>query len=140
METDTWQDASSVVDTLGLRAICPEIALRVKERLPRLKRDDLLRHVGVDRLDEAVHVAHLVDAATAAFALDALLLRGEGARARAAAVVAAKGAVSTAEIAATLGVTVQSVTRLANAGAPPRDVRAVRLQMALRAGRPALPL
>ncbi len=140
VQTDTFQDASSVVDTLGLRVICPDIAPRVRERLPRLRRSELLRFLGVTELTGAAHLAHLADAAMAAFGLATLGLRGEGARAREAAVAAiigapGEGAVSKVEIAGALGITPQAVGRLSTRGAPARDVRAVRLQMALRAAR-----
>lgn len=139
LETDALQEASSLPDTLGLRVLCPEIALRVKERLPRTKRDMLLVPLGVAALEEEVHVEHLAEAAAAAYALEALPLRGDGARARAAAAVAARRDVGTGAIARALGITVPAASRLAARDAPARDVRAVRLQMALRAARPPAP-
>lgn len=137
-EIDTWQDASSVVDTLGLRVLCPEIATRVSEHHPRLKRPSLLEHLGVEELDKGMHIEVLADAAMGAFGLDALTLRGDGARARRAAVAAVGGAARTADIARALGVEAAAVRRLATEGASAREMRAVRLQMALRVARPAV--
>ncbi|MFZ5476214.1 MAG: hypothetical protein ACOZNI_05510 [Myxococcota bacterium] len=135
VETDRYQDASSVVDTLGLRVLCPEIAPRLRQHHPRLQREVLLRPLGVDALAEAVHLDHLAAAAAAAFGLPMPTLRGDGARARRAAVAAAAGHPLPA-IARALAVTPQAAGRLAKQGAPPRAVRAVRLQMALRAALP----
>ncbi len=137
VDTDRWQEASSLADTLGLRVLCPELALRVREHLPRLKREALLAHLGVDALEPAVHPAHLVEAAAAAWALDGLPQRGDGADARRAAVHAAHEELGTAAVAEALGVTRQCVARLLHEELAPRAVRAVGLQMALRAARPA---
>jgi hypothetical protein len=140
LETDVFQDASAVVDILGLRVLTPELPLRVRERLPRVTRDALLRHLGVGALAEEVHVEHLHEAALAAFGLDGLGADSTSTRARRAAVEAAKE-LGAGELGRALGVTPQSVCRLARRPTPPaRDARAVRLQMALRAARPAMRL
>jgi hypothetical protein len=139
VEVDTYQDASAVLDVLGLRVLTPALPMRVHERLPRLTRDDLLRHVGVHALDEAVHVEHLAEAAAATFGLDCLGIGDASTSARRAAVHAAHELGPTA-VAIALGTTPQTVCRLARGPAPPpRDLRAVRLQMALRATRAEAP-
>lgn len=137
VETDLGHEASSLPDTLGLRTICPEVAVRVREHLPRLKREVLLGWLGVAALDEAASADHLRDAALAAFALDELTQRAEGADARRAAACAGLPA---AEVATRLGISPRSARRLVADGAPPRWTRAVRLQMGLRAALAARPV
>ena len=134
VETDTHQDCSAVLDILGLRVLTPESPARVREHLPRLTRDALLRHLGVAELCEVVHLEHLAQAAAAAFGLDSLSQNVLSFRARRAAVAAAAAAGSSA-IARALGITPQAACRLARADVPAHEIRAVRLQMALRAVR-----
>ncbi|MBM4369704.1 MAG: hypothetical protein FJ102_26070 [Deltaproteobacteria bacterium] len=136
VETDTYQDSSSVLDVLGLRVHAPEMPRRVREALPRLRREALLQYLSIDTLAEAVYPEHLAEAAAGAWAVESL--RGRDAlavAARQAAVGAARdiGPVATARA---LGITPQAACRLAKAIADPREVRAVRLQMAFRAARP----
>ena len=135
--SDPLQEGSCVLDPLGMRLLCPVLPGRVREHLPRVCRGDLLVHVGVGVLEEAVHLEHLADAACAAFALPELKGRSaETVSARVAAVHAASGC-SAATIAAALDLSPQTIRRMA--AMPPRAsaVRAVRLQMSLRAMRPA---
>jgi hypothetical protein len=135
VETDRLHDASAILDILGLRVLAPEVPLRVREHLPRLGRPALLKHLGVDALEEASELGHLREAAAAAFGLDALGVDRLSVAARAAAILA----VSTTRVAAAevLGITPNSATRLARVQVPPRHLRAVRLQMALMAQKAA---
>lgn len=132
---DPFQDASALPDILGLRVLCPELPMRVRERLPRLTRAALLEPLGVESLEEGLYAAHLADAAMAAFALPRLGNDSASVLARRASVAAA-AELGPTRIATALGVTPQAVCRLARAGADPRSVRALRLQMALRSQRP----
>jgi hypothetical protein len=137
VETDVHQDASAVLDILGLRRLTPELPLRVRERFPRLRREALVAHLGVPSLEEEVHEEHAFHAACAAFGLETLRHDAVSTRARVAAVAALRGRPPSA-IAAALHITPQAVWLLAKRPPPdPRDVRAVRLQMALRAARSA---
>lgn len=132
LEVDVLQDASSLVDTLGLRVLTPELPTRVREHLPRLSRQALLEHLDLPVLEEAVHAPHLEEAALAAFGLDALGRDAQSHRARLAAVAAA-APLRTAAVAEALRLTPQSVCRLAHGQPPAPHVRAIRLQMCLHA-------
>ncbi len=140
VETDLHQDSSAVLDVLGLRVLSPELAGRVRERLPRLTRPVLLSLLGVAELGEAVHVQVLADAAAAAFGLvDMEGNRPLVVRARRAAVAATRD-LRPSMVADALGLTPQAVCRLRKADVPTSDMRAVRLQMCLRIARAAPPL
>lgn len=134
--SDPFHDGSAVLDVLGLRAIDARLPHRVRERLPRVTRADLLLRLGVPALEPHLALDGLAEAACAAFALDTLNARDPGTvRARRAAVAAAARA-STRDIAAALGADATTIRRLAEAVTPAAaDVRAVRLQMGLRAMR-----
>jgi hypothetical protein len=134
--TDPQQDGSALPDILGLRVLCPELPGRVREALPRLTRARLLDHLGVRVLEEGLHLEHLAEAASAAFGLEVLAGCMASDAARRAAVAAAREAGPTATARA-LGITPQAACRLAQRPAAPREVRAVRLQMALLAQRQA---
>lgn len=133
--SDPLQEGSAVLDILGMRVSGAAIALRVREHLPRVTRAELLVHLGVTALEPATGVAHLADAASAAFALGVLTGRAADVNtARSAAIHAATG--TPAQVAAALGVSTRCVQRTLVERAPPdAHVRAVRLQMALRQAR-----
>lgn len=59
---DRLQEAGAIHDSLGLRRIGPAPALRVREHLPRLTRDDLLKLLGVPSLEVEVRAEHLAAA------------------------------------------------------------------------------
>lgn len=133
---DPLQEASSVVDLLGMRLLSPSLPPRVREFLPRLTRAELLVHLGVRELEERTDLAHLADATAAAFALPDLVGHGaDSVAARIAAAQAAAPAGATA-VANALGISRQCAWSLLKREPPPRAVRAVRLQMALRLERP----
>ena len=128
---DPLQEGSSVLDVLGLRVTAPSLASRVRDHLPRVTRGSLLVHLGLSSLDEAPGTEGLAEAACSAFALPSLEGRGAAVvRARAAAIRAAEAPGS--EVAAALGLTRQAVWKLARWDVHHREVRAVRLQAALR--------
>lgn len=133
---DPYQEGSAVCDLLGLRAIGAVLASRVREQLPRVRREDLLPHLGVVTLAEAADLEHLAEATCAAFALPDL--RGNDhavVLARAAAIHAAEGA-HPAEVGAALGLGTRAVYRLREREVPAAAVRAVRLGVGLRVARP----
>ena len=134
--SDPLQEGSSVLDVLGLRVLAPSLPARVREHLPRLTRAELLIHLGVQALEEAVRLEHLSAATCAAFALESLGGNGaESVAARVAAVHAAAAA-SPSAVAEALGVSRNTVWKLAAHAPSPRAERAIRLQMSLRAAVP----
>lgn len=140
--SDPLQEGSAVVDLLGLRVVGSTLAARVREHLPRVRREHLLLHLGVPSLDECEALEHLGEATLAAFAMHTLAPRSAAVvHARAAAVRAMSGAVRGPELAAALDVGPRTIRRLAqvDGGVDASAVRAVRLQMALRIARPAPP-
>ncbi len=133
---DPYQEGSAVSDLLGLRVIGAVLAPRVREQLPRVRRDDLLPHLGLTALTEAADLAHLAEATCAAFALPDLCGNdSDVVAARAAAVHAVEGA-HAKDIATALGLCTRAVYRLRTRAVPEASSRAVRLQMGLRVARP----
>jgi hypothetical protein len=129
---DPAQESSALADILGLRVLCPQLQDRVREHLPRTRREALLRLLGVDRLEEAVEATVLLESAKAAFALDSIVGLDEyGRRARRAALVAGRP-LGPARLARMLEVEEATASRLSRVEVPPADLRAVRLQMGLR--------
>lgn len=134
--SDPLQEGSCLPDLLGMRTLGATVAGRVREHLPRVRREHLLPHLGVPALDEAAAAEHLAEAACAAFALPDL--RGRDAdvvTARRAAAHAARE-LGAGPVAAALGLSARGARKLL-AEPPPDGVRAVRLQMGLRATRSA---
>lgn len=107
----------------------------MKEWLPRIGRDDLLHHLGVMDLDAAeVRVDDLEEAAAAALALPELRGRGRDiAAARAAAARAIGERADVATLAAALRVGERAARKLRRVEVAPELVRAVELQLRLRA-------
>lgn len=140
VSADPLQEASAVLDILGLRVGCAPIALRVREHLPRVSRAELLEHLAVATLAPVGGTDALAEAACAAFALDTVTGRGADANAARHAAIHAAGD-APARVAAALGVTARCVQRVVSehAALPDAAVRAVGLQMALRRAR-ALPV
>ncbi|MFZ5478535.1 MAG: hypothetical protein ACOZNI_17325 [Myxococcota bacterium] len=133
--SDPHQEGSCVLDLLGMRTLGIAVAGRVREHLPRVKREHLVAHLGVSALDEGLAPEHLAEATCAAFALPDLAGNvAEVVSARRAAAHAAREA-GAPRIAEALGVTPRAVWRLLD-GPAPAGVRAVRLQMGLRIARP----
>ncbi len=65
---DPLQEATSLWDLLGLRAVDPSLPRRVGTALPRLRRRDLLPHLPVQRLDHGRAGLHLSEAVGAVVA------------------------------------------------------------------------
>jgi hypothetical protein len=131
------QEGSCVLDLLGMRVLGSPLATRVREHLPRVRREHLVAHLGVSALLEGACVDHLRDATCAAFALPSL--DGNQAvvvSAREAAVCAVGRGAPSSAIAQVLNLSCRTVQRLAWSEPSPSAVRAVRLQMALRIARP----
>ncbi|MDP2309520.1 MAG: hypothetical protein Q8P18_26090 [Pseudomonadota bacterium] len=138
--SDPLQEGSAVLDLLGMRVLRSPLAARVREHLPRVRREHLLEHLGVPLLEACLVPEHLYEATTAAFAVPTLEPRTVAVvTARAAAVQAAHAELGTAGVAGVLLLASRTVRRLASVDVAPEALRAVRLQMALRAARPALP-
>lgn len=138
---DPRHDGSALPDLLGLRVGGLDIVARVREHLPRVRRADLLPHLGVEALEEASEPPGpaLVEAAAAAFALPDLVGPADDVvAARVAAIAAAPGA-SSAALAEAFGVSMRSVQRTRSLTPPPLHLRAVRLQLALGAAIAARP-
>lgn len=140
---DPFLDATSLPELLGLRLLPTDTLSRVREHLPRLTRADLLAHLGLKALEPvtvadleplAMDEATLLDAAAAALALPALSGReAETVRAHAALVQVLSPALPPGRIAAILDRDGSRVRRLRALPLPPALLRAVRLQLALRA-------
>lgn len=135
---DPHHEASALPDLLGLRPRGAWIADQVRAWLPRVQREDLEPMLGAD-LDAELRWEDLRESAAAAVALPDLQGNGpEAVEARRAAVALAGETLDTARIAELLGVTRRSVQRLIGQPASRPLVRAIRLQLALRAGRHGL--
>jgi hypothetical protein len=125
---------------VGMREIGLACVGEVAKLLPRVRREQLLEHLGVPELDMAPwDMRDLGDAAAAAFALPVLARRDAATRrARMAAIVVADALGVGADVAADLGVDARSIRRLRvrahTPGEPPTqaEVAAVMLQMRLR--------
>ena len=130
---DPLREGTSLPDIFGLRPYESWLADRVRQVVPRVTRAALLGHWGLLELTEGVDLATLAESGAAAVGVGAL--RGRDAR-----VVAARGAcvhaamsASTTTLANALEVTTRTVRTLRATPPDPRLVRAVRLQMGLRA-------
>ncbi|MES2642218.1 MAG: hypothetical protein V4850_22230 [Myxococcota bacterium] len=146
---DPRHDGSVLPDLLGLRIGGRDIALRVREYLPRVTREDLLVHLGLATLEEGVGAPGdaLVEAATAAFALPDLAGSSHDVLHARAAAIAVLPDAPTTQLVEALGVSPRSIQRARLLKPPPAHVRAVRLQLSLadaldadRAPPPAAPL
>lgn len=132
---DPFHEASALPDLLGLRPSGAFLAAQVRAHLPRVRRADLIELLGAD-LDAQPRWETLAEAAAAAVAAPDLRAdTPERVLARRAAVAVAVEALDTAQIAEILGLSRRAVQRLRAQEAPPALVRAVRLQLSLRAGR-----
>ncbi len=135
---DPFHDGSSLPELLGLRVVAPWLALRVRAHLPRLSDHELAALVGLDRLEHAAIATSsrsVADATAAAFALPAVDAPRTPTvvRARRAALHAAPN-LSLAALATALGISRATAYRLRSLPPLQGDVRAVRLQSALRSG------
>jgi hypothetical protein len=139
LASDAHREGSAVHELVGTRRLKHGMPGRMRERLPRVDREQVRAHLPAAG-DERIDLALLAESAAAAFALPDLAGRGRAQHeARRAAVHAAKGVVTTAALAAALGLEARSVRRLATEACPTGDARAVRLQMGMRARPPPGP-
>lgn len=130
---DPTHDASNLPDLLGLRVIGVFTADSVRNHLPRVNRTSLLAHLGADPQACSEPLAALADAAAAAVGLHLLVGREPLVVAARRAAVIAAGATPISEVAELLSLPLRTTQRLRCEGAPPELVRAVRLQLGLRA-------
>jgi len=141
IDADPWLEATVVPDLLGLRVVGSYVLLRVRALLPRLRREHLLAKLGVTRLERGHDLTDLEDAAAAIIGKPTLVGRAalvHRARHAAVAVARAEGA-TTARMAELLGMSRRSVRRLLRKDPRAAYVRAVGLQLGLRALRAAPP-
>jgi hypothetical protein len=136
LEVDPFHDAGNLPDLLGIRLLGSYTIPRVREHLPRVRRAELLRHLGRTALPEVpVTWEALKEAAAAAAGLPGLDGRSDAVvAARTAAIVAARDSLSTARTAELLGISTRAVFRLRGEAADPKLAAAVRRQAALREG------
>lgn len=135
-----WYEATSLPDILSLRPIGGILALRMREHLPRLRPADLLSWLGVSTLRLAQDGQHetafeeVREAVLATSALPSLGGRSSEVLAlrRAAMELLGRGRTRN-ELASILGIAVRSVTRLREVAHSPELVRAIRLNLGLRA-------
>ncbi len=131
--SDPCHDASALPDLLGLRARWPDLADRVRERLPRWDTPRLFPMLGVDALERTPEPGVWRDAAAAAAALPRLDVRGTwGRAARRALLEATKGTLDGAGLRALLRTSRSSLLRLRAEPVDPVLVRAVKLQARFR--------
>ncbi len=131
---DPLLEASNLPDLLGLRLVARDTAARLREALPRLRRQRLLAHYEVDDLVAGTHPGHLADAAAAT--VGRTRLRGQLPDVFSAKVAAVRVGtdleLGTAQIAARLDLSARSVRRIAGQQPEPTLVRSIRLQIGLR--------
>lgn len=151
---DPFHDGSSLPDLIGARwllaaprsgvGVAPlgaATARKVAALLPRVRRVDLLAEVGVQGAGDVPSLDGLGDAAAAALGLDGIEGRGAARTlARGAAIHVAGAALSTVDLAHTLGISTRAVQQLR--ATPPHlgAIRAVAVQLRMRAVHRALPI
>jgi hypothetical protein len=129
---DPFAECTAVHDLLGLRCVSPGLAQRVRERLPRLTRSEVERHLP-GRLEPRLDGSLLGEASASAFAVVNSRTRHPRAlAARHAAVHAAHPLLATDTIATALGLSRRQVQHLAALECAPAHVSAVQLQIGLR--------
>jgi hypothetical protein len=133
LEADREHEASSLPDLLGLRLIGAHTIDRVRRHLPRVGRPELVAHLGVASLPEAERPDLARVAAAAAAGIGDLGDAGSDARAGRRAVAHALPGLSVSQISALVGAPARTVQRWRVEPPDTRLVRAVRLQLGLRA-------
>ena len=139
VDVDPWAEASNLPDLLGLRQVGVYTVANVSRLLPRIRPEELVRHLGVtlEQLDDCATMAGAVDSLAAAAAA-AVALPDVGGQApvaiaaRRAAVALVGDCLPTRRIAALLGTTDRAVRRLRSRPADPALVTAVARQLRLR--------
>jgi hypothetical protein len=140
---DPYHEASNLSDLLRLRVLGAFTARHVRELLPRIKREDLLVHLGVTETEwqpASGPVELLVPSTMAAAGLVGFKRDEESRRARRAALEVAGPAVPRKLLAAVLGIERTTLRRLAQREMDSRLVQAIRLQIGLRRVKPDVPV
>jgi hypothetical protein len=135
LASDPLREGTALQDLVGLRVLAPDLATRVAMHLPRWSQRELASLLEVDLGPWPLDHGGLADAAAATLALPHLRgLDPETTAARRAAVHVALGAgLRPREIGEHLSVTARTVQRLSERRSPQPMVRAVTLQLRLRA-------
>jgi hypothetical protein len=130
---DPCHEASALPDLVGLRVRWPDLAGRVRERLPRWDRARLEPLLGVERFDEDIDPSVWMDAAAATVGLPVLGTRDVWSRAARRALLDTAGArMSGPALRQLLGTSRSGILRLKEDAADPALVRAVTLQARFR--------
>jgi hypothetical protein len=131
--TDPRCEGTNLPDLLGLRLTGRYTAGRLRELLPRLTRQDLLKLLPIDQLRQGNQASFLPEATAAAVGLpDLTSLDGQTREARIAAVhVADALGLRSADTARLLGIATRTVRRYRKLAAQPLLTHAIRLQMGL---------
>jgi len=142
LDVDRAREGTSLPDLLGLRVLDTSLIARVRAHLPRIRREDLVRHFqpGVFDMDAPIDLDVLADAAAAVLAL--ANLRGRSAdtiRARRAAVHAVGPDVSSRRLSECLGIGARAVQALRSQRCEPAVIRAVERQALLRSVMKSVP-
>ncbi len=133
LHSDPFLDASSLPELLGLRVLRTDSGDLVRELLPRVSRRDLLRHLSLEALEPCSALVAPLDAAAGAVGLGSLDQSRElGRLGRAALVQLGTPQLASGALAQLIGRSEPTVRRLRQVEVPPRLMRAVRLQLALR--------
>ena len=133
-ELDPLFTASNLPDLLGIRLTGAYTRANVAARLPRVSDDQLAGYLGLASSEAPIRLDDLADCAATAFALRDLRGRPrEATAARRAAIAAVAGRATTAELAELLGVSARAVSLLRRGPVRQEAVRAVRLQLLIRA-------
>jgi hypothetical protein len=134
LAADPFHDGSALPDLLGLRVGAAWLPARVRALLPRVDRDRLLAVLGHAALEPGASAAGLAAAATAAGCDDLHRKSPTAMAAKVAAVAVGRGlGLTTGPVAMLLGLDPRTVRRLARLPADPDLVRAIMLQLGLRA-------
>ena len=134
LEWDPYREASNLPDLLGLRPLGLYTVQTIRQMLPRIGREHLLTHFGIEALAEADGPPEqIIAAALSAAALPALAGRGPRVRAvRRAVVEIGQAELSLTRLARMLGVSRQTLHRDLRVPVDGQLVGAIRLQLGLR--------
>ncbi len=133
VKSDLYRDATSLPELLGMRLLPSDSPALVREMLPRLRRRELLSHLGPLELRPRLELDFATDAAAAAIGLPDLRGSSRQVRLASAAIVAlAEQRISSVELAGLLGCSRTTIWRLKGIPVPRELLRAVALQLALR--------
>ena len=132
---DGFHEGSNLPDLVGLRVVGHDCAKLLRQYLPRTSQASLLRKFDVDwATPVAFDPRLLLDAALATFGMTSLSGRAPATiAARATAIAAAGKQMSADELASLFGIDVRTVFRMRATPRDPKAVRAVQLQLQLRA-------